>query len=101
MIQLNIRQYNEALLRQDEAANFNRPYQQCAISVMDTIADPGISFDEKGICNYYYEYLQKAKWSVPEKEAAEIKLAEIIKQIKDAGAGKEARAAVAGLSRGL
>ena len=23
---------------------------------MDTIADPNISFDEKGICNYYHEY---------------------------------------------
>jgi N-acetyl sugar amidotransferase len=33
-----------------------RPYQQCSISVMDTIADPDISFDDKGISNYYYAY---------------------------------------------
>jgi N-acetyl sugar amidotransferase len=88
-MQLNIQQYDEELLKQDAAANFNRPYQQCAISVMDTIADPAISFDEKGICSYYYEYLQKEKWFVPEKEEAELKLAEIVKQIRDAGAGKK------------
>jgi N-acetyl sugar amidotransferase len=35
-------------------------YRQCSISVMDNIADPDISFDEKGICNYYYEYLAEA-----------------------------------------
>jgi hypothetical protein len=27
---------------------------------MDNIADPNITFDEKGICNYYYEYQQLA-----------------------------------------
>ncbi len=30
-----------------------KPYQQCSVSVMDTIADPDISFDENGISNYY------------------------------------------------
>jgi N-acetyl sugar amidotransferase len=48
---------------------------------MDTIADPDITFDDKGICNYYYEY-KKAEagllkgqegWSALEKIAAEIK----------------------------
>ena len=36
-------------------------YRQCTLSVMDNIADPDISFDEKGICNYYYEYQQAAE----------------------------------------
>lgn len=84
-----IKIYDEASLQNDIQANGGRPYQQCAISIMDTIADPGISFDEKGICNYYYEYLQKEKWFVPPKAAAEINLAAIVKQIKDAGAGKK------------
>ena len=53
--------YNEEALKNDPKANFGRPYQQCAISVMDTIADPDITFDEKGICNYYYEYLEAEK----------------------------------------
>jgi N-acetyl sugar amidotransferase len=35
-------------------------YRQCSMSVMDNIADPDITFDENGICNYYYEYLAEA-----------------------------------------
>ena len=31
-------------------------YRQCSLSVMDTIADPDITFDEQGVCNYYYEF---------------------------------------------
>ena len=53
--------YNQEELEKDLAANFDRPYQQCSISVMDTIADPDISFDDKGISNYYYEYLEAEK----------------------------------------
>jgi hypothetical protein len=53
--------YNEEELKKDPKANFHRPYQQCSISVMDTIADPDITFDENGICNYYYEYLELKK----------------------------------------
>lgn len=49
--------YNEEALKNDITANCGRPYQQCVMSVMDTIADPDITFDDKGICNYYYEYL--------------------------------------------
>ena len=88
-MQLKIQQYDEGKLKQDAGANFNRPYQQCAISVMDTIADPNISFDEKGICNYYYEYQQKEEWFVPKKDEAATKLAQTIQDIKNAGAGKK------------
>ena len=52
---------NQKELEKDIEANCGRPYQQCAISVMDTIADPNITFDEEGICNYYYEYLTAEK----------------------------------------
>ncbi len=38
---------NQKELEKDIDANCGRPYQQCAISVMDTIADPNITFDEK------------------------------------------------------
>jgi len=31
-------------------------FKQCTLTVMDNIADPDIRFDEKGICNYCYEY---------------------------------------------
>lgn len=65
------------------------PYRQCAISVMDTIADPDITFDEKGICNYYYEY-QKAAEQKLYKDPGEGRreLEKIVQKIKDAGKGK-------------
>lgn len=67
----------------------NSAYQQCSISVMDTIADPGISFDEKGICNYYYEYLKAEKESVKKGVEGEQVFKEIIAQIKADGIGKK------------
>jgi N-acetyl sugar amidotransferase len=53
--------YNQELLEKDLSANCGKSYQQCSISVMDTIADPDITFDKNGICNYYYEYLSAEK----------------------------------------
>lgn len=84
-----MQQYNEEALKQNAAINFNRPYQQCAISVMDTIADPHITFDEKGICNYYYEYLQKEKDFVLKGEAGIKKVQELVEKIKADGKGKK------------
>lgn len=46
----------------------NIEFQQCTKTVMDNIADPNISFDEKGICNYYYEYFEKEKKHVKKGE---------------------------------
>lgn len=86
---LTIPQYNEEALKQNPAINFNRPYQQCTMSVMDTIADPNISFDEKGVCNYYTEYLQKEKEHVVMGSAGEQKLQEVVAQIKKDGEGKK------------
>lgn len=81
--------YNESALKIDPAMNNNRPYQQCSISVMDTIADPNIHFDGKGICNYYYEYLKKEDEQVVRGAEGEEKLKEIVQRIKDAGKGKK------------
>jgi N-acetyl sugar amidotransferase len=55
---------------------------------MDTISDPNITFDEKGICNYYYDYLIKEKEMVFKGEEGERKLQEAINKIKKAGKGK-------------
>ncbi len=84
-----MQQYNEEALKQNAAINFNRPYQQCAISVMDTIADPNITFDEKGICNYYYEHLQKENDFVLKGEAGSKKVQELVEKIKADGKGKK------------
>jgi len=64
-----------------------RPYQQCAISVMDTIADPDISFDEKGICNYYYDY-KKAEATLHHGQEGWQLLEGIAAEIKGAGKGQ-------------
>lgn len=63
-------------------------YRQCAISVMDTIADPDIRFDEKGICNYYYEYKKAEREKVVPGEEGRRKLEAIAAEIKQAGQGK-------------
>lgn len=82
---MNIFTYNEERLKKDLEANCGRPYQQCSISVMDTIADPDISFDEKGISNYYYEYLEAEKAQGFKGAIAEQKLLSTINNIKAAG----------------
>jgi N-acetyl sugar amidotransferase len=63
-------------------------YKQCTISVMDTISDPDIRFDEKGICNYYYEYLKGAEQFVKEGEKGKKELQNIVDKIKEDGKGK-------------
>lgn len=64
-------------------------YQQCTKTVMDNIADPNISFDKDGVCNYYYEYLESEKKNVFTGEEGKRKLDETIKKIKAAGKGKK------------
>lgn len=63
-------------------------YRQCSITVMDNIADPDISFDEKGICNYYYDYKAAEAGTVLTGEAGKKKIEELVSQIKAAGNGK-------------
>ena len=64
-------------------------YRQCSISVMDNIADPDITFDESGICNYYYEYLDAEKKDVIKGAEGQKKYLETISQIKKDGKGKK------------
>lgn len=61
-------------------------YRQCAVSVMDNIADPLIQFDEKGICNYVHDFHQHYSENIPENR--EQKLQEIIEKIKEEGKNK-------------
>ena len=64
-------------------------YQQCTKTVMDNIADPNITFDENGVCNYYYEYFIEEKKSVFKGEEGTKKFNESIKKIKENGRGKK------------
>lgn len=63
----------------------DKEYRQCSLSVMDNIADPDITFDENGICNYYYEFKRAEKETVYKGSEGEIMLNEIADKIKIAG----------------
>ena len=56
---------------------------------MDNIADPDITFDEKGICNYYYEYQEIASKTLKTNEEATNYFNHIIETIKKDGVGKD------------
>ncbi|MFT3949710.1 MAG: N-acetyl sugar amidotransferase [Agriterribacter sp.] len=78
----------------------NRPYQQCAITVMDTIADPNITFDENGISNYYYEYLELAHKNVFAGKKGKERIDNIVQEIKNNGQGKKYNC-ITGVSGGV
>ncbi len=67
---------------------------------MDNIADPDIHFDEKGICNYYYEYLEAERTGVLQGKAGEEKIKELVEKIKADGKDK-AYDCLIGLSGGV
>ena len=69
--------------------NIDPNYRQCSLSVMDNIADPNITFDENGICNYYHEYLISEKEQVLKDEAGKNKFDAIIAKMKEDGKAKK------------
>ncbi|WP_315819848.1 7-cyano-7-deazaguanine synthase [Paraflavitalea speifideaquila] len=52
---------------------------------MDNIADPDISFDENGVCNYYYDYQKEQARNVFTGESGKEKLDALVRKIKEAG----------------
>jgi len=67
----------------------DKEYRVCTKTVMDTIGDPDITFDENGVCNYFYEYSAKLKIRVPPLDEGKRKLDAMVKKIKAAGKGKD------------
>ena len=63
-------------------------YRQCSLSVMDTIADPDITFDENGVSNYFYDYQRGDVEHVRKGAEGKKILEEIITKIKEDGRGK-------------
>ncbi len=59
------------------------------MSVMDNIADPDITFDEHGVCNYYYQYQEAEKLFVKKGRDGARELQLIIERIKHDGNGKK------------
>jgi N-acetyl sugar amidotransferase len=74
-------------------------YQQCVLTVMDNIADPDITFDDKGVCNYYYDYKETEK-DLLTGIKGETKLHQLADTIKTKGAGKQYDCLI-GLSGGV
>ena len=64
-------------------------YQQCTKTVMDNIADPNITFDENGICNYWHEYQETANRELFHGKEGEIKWNKYIEEIKLSGTDKQ------------
>jgi N-acetyl sugar amidotransferase len=64
-------------------------YKICTKTVMDTIGDKDIQFDQNGVCNYYHEYVRKLKIRVPEPKEAEAQLLKMVDTIKKDGVGKQ------------
>lgn len=77
----------------------SRKYQMCTRCIMDT-TDPGIEFDEKGVCDHCKLYYRLVKEHCFTGESGERKLAEITDKIKQQGHGKEYDCVI-GLSGGV
>lgn len=92
--------FHQDVLQSDPVANLGRPYQQCSMSVMDTISDPNITFDENGVCNYYHEYKIDEKKFVFHGEVGLKLLNDKIKEIKSSSSGKKYDC-ILGLSGGV
>jgi len=75
-------------------------YRICTKTVMDTLGDPDITFDENGVCNYYHEFSRKLKIRVPDTEEAKKQLEKIVTNIKKSGKGK-AYDCIIGVSGGV
>lgn len=80
--------------------SIEREFRQCKLSVMDTISDPDITFDENGICYYYYEYQAAEKNSIFTGEEGQKKLEALADTIKKAGKGQDYDC-IMGLSGGV
>lgn len=80
--------YNEDILKSDTSVNGGRDYQQCTKTVMDTIKDTDVSFDEQGVCNYYHGYFDQADKVVFKDEEGKKKIDDMVKTLKENQKGK-------------
>jgi N-acetyl sugar amidotransferase len=67
----------------------NTTYQQCTKTVMDNIADPNISFDNDGVCNYWHEYQLAAKKGLIHGKKGNQKWLDTVNEIKTDGKNKK------------
>lgn len=91
--------YNEEALEKDISTNGGRPYQQCTKTVMDTIQDLDVNFDEEGISSYYHSYFNQVDKVVFKGEEGKKCIGEMVKTIKQNQKGKYD--CIVGLSGGV
>ncbi len=92
--------YNRQALENDINVNHGREYQQCSLSVMDTIEDPNIQFNSEGICNYYKAYKEAEQKFVFHGDQGEDRIREMKEEIINAGRDKRYDC-ILGLSGGV
>ncbi|MCB0700182.1 MAG: N-acetyl sugar amidotransferase [Chitinophagales bacterium] len=63
-------------------------YRECTKLLFDTHDDPNMTFDENGVCNHYYEYLQLEKDYVKYGEEGEKAVEEFVEYAKANKTGK-------------
>jgi N-acetyl sugar amidotransferase len=63
----------------------DKKYQICTKTIMDTVADNEIIFDENGVCNYVKEYEEMLGIRVPDSDIAAQKLEAALVEIRNAG----------------
>lgn len=66
----------------------NNKYSICTRCIMDT-SDPEIVFDDKGVCNHCHRYEEELPKRVFQGKVAEVKLSQMVQNIKQTGKGKE------------
>jgi N-acetyl sugar amidotransferase len=63
--------------------DMEKNYQICTRSVMDTVADPNITFDEHGVCQYWYETEKKMQSIRLTEDESRQKVEQMLKEIKE------------------
>jgi N-acetyl sugar amidotransferase len=91
--------YNEDALKKDPAVNNGKPYRQCTKTVMDTIKDPDVAFDEQGVSNYYHTYFDQVDKVVFKGDEGKKRVDDMVRTLKQNQKGKYD--SIIGLSGGV
>ena len=76
------------------------PYRRCSVSVLDTIDDPTMQFDDEGRSQYYHQYRSAYEQFVREGAEGRAALERTVDRVKAEGAGKRYDCII-GLSGGV
>lgn len=87
------------MIKQENTANKQLTYQICSRTVLDT-SYPGITFDDKGICNHVFDFEKNIKPYWHTDDRAQQELIKIVEKIKKDGKGKDFDC-ILGLSGGV